>query len=115
MDVNNIQTITTEYNFNSLQGVKIPLKEISRIKGKRQPVAFILGTLTTLSYIGFITSPFIARQEENYQFGLTLLRISAPVLITAWPLYYILGKKKYHFDSRRSNKKIWSFVPVTGQ
>ena len=98
------------YEIDSKVVYKIPINQITAIKAKKQPLAFVLSAIVAASYVTFIASPFVTlSNERNYNTGVKMMFISFPILITSWPSYFIFAKKRFHFDSKRKRKINWTF------
>jgi hypothetical protein len=109
LDLDNPVSNRKYYNSRTKTILKIPLNQIQKIRAKKQPVAFILGTITTIAYITYVSSIFVAISNPKYaDNGIKTFLISGAVLATIWPPYFIWGKKRFWFQSKK-NKKIWSF------
>lgn len=87
----------------------MPLNQVGKIRAKKQPISFILGTTTTLAYLTYMTSIFVAVSNPKYtDNGIKTFLVSGAVLVTVWPSYFIWGKKRFWFQSKK-NKKTWTF------
>ena len=104
-----IDRVTTSYDDNSKIELKIPIGEIERIVAKKQPLGFWIATLTTVSYLASVTSPFIALSSENQQPALVTMLVAYPLCALSWTSYYVFAKKKFRFDASRTKKKTWRF------
>jgi hypothetical protein len=109
LDLDNPYSIRKYYDYRSNTVLKIPLNQIQKIRAKKQPIAFVLGTTTTLAYLTYMTSVFVAVSNPEYaDNGIKTFLISGAVLVAAWPSYFIWGKKRFWFQSKK-NKKTWTF------
>jgi cytochrome c biogenesis protein CcdA len=109
LDVDNSYSGRKYYDCRSKTILKVPLNQIVKIRAKKQPIAFILGTTTTLAYITYLTSIFVAVVNPKYEeVALKTFFASGAVLITFWPSYFIWGKKRFWFQSKK-NKTTWTF------
>lgn len=109
LDINNPYSTRKDYDDRSNVLLKVALNQIEKIRAKKQPVAFILGTISTLSYISYISSIFVASNEKYADIGVSMFFISAPVLAVSWTSYFIYGKKRFKFDSKRTKRRTWYF------
>jgi len=109
LDINNPPPQKKHFDKSSKTVLKVPLNQIVKIRAKKQPAAFILGTATTLAYITYMTSIFVAVENPEYTDpGIKTFLISGAVLIIVWPSYFIWGKKRFWFHAKK-NKKTWTF------
>lgn len=109
LDIDNPYSNRKYYDYRSKTILKVPLNQVVKIRAKKQPIAFILGTTTTLAYITYMTSIFVAASNPKYtDNGIKTFLVSGAVLVTVWPSYFIWEKKRFWFQSNK-NKKIWTF------
>lgn len=103
-------TIQKIYNPRSKTQIKIPIKEIDVLTGKRRSLSRLFSFVSTAAFISVATSIPLRLSDPNYQaIGNTIFVIAAPTLIVSWTLQATVAKKRYHFDKSRTDKNIWNF------
>ncbi len=91
--------------------IKIPTKEIEKIKIKRQPFCIIMTSIATISYLGAITTIFAIppNSEEQINKRTNITMGFFYVFIPSFTTRLIFGKKRLHFDKNRTALKTWQF------
>ncbi len=103
--------ITTQklYRSGSNSWLRIPIKEIDRLTGKKRSISKPLAVISVVGFAGVAASMALRSSASTEQAGNIILFVSAPTLVLCWTLQATVAKKRYHFDKNRTEKKIWSF------
>ncbi len=102
--------IELTYDHPSTNILKIPIKEVEKVKFKRQPFCLIMSSVIAVSYVGVMTGAFYPKgNDEQLQTGTAILVASVPLLAASFTCRLVFGKRKLHFDKQRTDKKTWTF------
>ncbi len=102
--------IELSYDHASTNVLKIPIKEVEKIKFKSQPLCFILSSVVAVSYAGVLTGVFYPKgNDQQINTGTGIIVASVPVLIASFTCRLVFGKRKLRFDKARTDKKVWTF------
>jgi hypothetical protein len=102
--------IELTYDHPSTNILKIPIKEVEKIKFKRQPFCFIMSSIVAVSYVGVFTGAFYPKgNDQQINTGTAIIVASVPVLIASFTCRLVFSKRKLRFDKARTDKKVWAF------
>jgi sporulation protein YlmC with PRC-barrel domain len=102
--------IELTYDHPSANILKIPVKEVDKVKFKNQPFCLIMSSIIAVSYVGVMTGAFYPKgNDEQINTGTAILVASVPVLAVSFTCRLVFGKRKLRFDKQRTDKKTWAF------
>lgn len=108
LDINKSLQTSEQYDVHTNMIIPVKIKNIDFIKLKKQPLAKVLGTFTTMGYLSFFGSLFVSAGSDQYRSQANQVTlISLPILLTSWTLHAAVAKKRLHFDEE--HKKQWKF------
>lgn len=102
--------IELTYDHPSTNVLKISIKEIEKIKVKRQPFCSIMSSAIAVSCAGVLTGAFYPKgNDQQINTGTAILVASVPVFAASFTCRLVFGKRKLQFDKQRTDKKVWAF------